>query len=247
LLDQLVSCEYDDVYLSNNSPMGIPLWNLQNSPSEQVKHQRIINGTPGVSCKKGYLRLEVSSMGRPICAASAEYQKMKIDGIDNDSPQYTEAINNITSKSCICHELGGSILKKYKIDDSVPAAICPSQSIRYFKKKTQLKELVDHIYGRLNLIADSTYTHMLLNELLINIEYLNKSLLPSCNDGSIRHRQQVIDTVNNLLSGIKYYLDNISLFSNCKVSDVINGLVNAKDALTEIASSIRAEEDTSHV
>ena len=72
--------------------------------------------------------------------------------------------------------------EKYKVEG---VSICPGPNLAYFSKKMSLKEMVDHIYGRANMISRTDRPNIFINELKIYIEYLKNKIeeakLPTAN------------------------------------------------------------------
>jgi hypothetical protein len=124
-----------------------------------------------------------------------------------------EEVDHVTGKSCICHELGGSALRKYGIDANVPPAICPGPNVVYFRRRTNLREMVDHIYGRLSLIDENARPHMFINELAVNIDYLKRWIVPAANKGGPPAQKSFREFAQNLLAGIQYYQEKITQFA----------------------------------
>ena len=83
----------------------------------------------------------------------------------------------------------------------------------YFSKLMSLNELIDHIYGRGNVISRVDRPNMFVKELTIYIDYL-KNKIEEAKD-SINKKQEIyLNTfVKNLNEGISYYE---SLFKTSK-------------------------------
>jgi hypothetical protein len=89
-------------------------------------------------------------------------------------------------------------------------SVCPGPNIAYFDKKTDLKEMTDHIYGRTNLLAHKKRPNMFVKELQLNIGYLKSKILETKFNGSLRIYKQLQVFNENLMKGIDFY---IQLFS----------------------------------
>ena len=214
LLERLLDCQPGDVYLSDSSPIGIPFWNLRDSPSEEARRKRAAQGEPGSPCPKGYLRFAASSSGPPLCLASQDYQQSRLVALQEQSPQLTEAqVEKVTGKSCICHELGGSALQKYGLNGSVTPAICPGPNLIWFRRRTNLAGMVDHIYGRRSLIDEEARPHMFVQELSLNIDYLKEWLAPVLSNGDQNGRKNFREFAQTMLAGIQYYRERIVEFT----------------------------------
>ncbi|MDP2602039.1 MAG: hypothetical protein Q8S00_05540 [Deltaproteobacteria bacterium] len=214
LLGQLLDCQPEDVYLSDSSPIGIPFWNFRDSPSEEARRKRAADGSPGSACPKGYLRFAVTSSGTPLCMASQDYQNQQLAVLKEQSPRLTEAqVEKVIGKSCICHELGGSALRKYGLNSSVTPAICPSPSLIWFRRRTNLDEMVSHIYGRQSLIDEDARPHMFVQELSVNIDYMRQWIAPTLNNGDQNARKNFREFAQTILAGIQYYGERIVDFA----------------------------------
>src|SRR5690606_34112132 len=87
--------------------------------------------------------------------------------------------NKITEKSCACVGLGTSALLAYNLDTKVEGtgvSICPGPNMAYYSKSMSLKNMIDHIYGRDNMITRTDRPNLFVKELNIYIEYLKKKL-----------------------------------------------------------------------
>lgn len=207
-LDKLMAATSNDVFLSSSSPLGVPFWNLINSASEIAREQRIKNHTPGNICIKGFAKINQEFTKEPICRASRDYQAAKIAELENSSlPSYKlNALKaDVLSKSCICHDLAGSVTTKLGINTKVTPAICPGPNIINFKKIAGLKEMVGHIYGRFSLIESKQRAHMFIREIQLQLDHLLSEIKNASLDLPARSKQKLLEVKNNLLEGITYY------------------------------------------
>jgi hypothetical protein len=207
-LARLISAEDDDVFLSSSSPLGVPFWNLKNSLSEEMRRSKIASGNPGSFCVKGYLKFNQEFTNKPVCQASREYQKIKLQELaenENNCEKIAELKNNVLSKSCICHELCGSVLIKNNIATNISPAICPGPNILNFKKISSLKEMVDHIYGRCSLIINAERPHMFIREIQLQVDYLFDEMRKASFGLPVRSKQKLLEVKENLKSGIEHY------------------------------------------
>jgi len=89
--------------------------------------------------------------------------------------------------------------------NTLNAIVCPGPNITYFSKIASLKQMTDHIYGRINLLKKDVYRpHMFINELELYVNYLEEQLqeLSDLDNKTIKYYQNFC---NNLLDGINYY------------------------------------------
>ncbi|MDP8211783.1 MAG: hypothetical protein P9X22_00645 [Candidatus Zapsychrus exili] len=210
-MDKLVAADEEDLSLSDISPIGVEFNNLNNSLSEINKQKRIDQGTPGSPCFKGHLSFNTEFGDAPVCLASRKYQQSKIAQLkekDVDEQTYAEEYKKIVEKACICHELGASPLKinnLLKIGQEMHTAICPGPELAYFNRIVSLKEMVDHIYGKLALISDKYRPNMFIKELKLYIEYLSKEVKKINIAPDKKQIEYFTEFKNNLIEGIEYY------------------------------------------
>jgi len=147
---------------------------------------------------------------QPICTASRQYQKLKIDQLNTlnlDEGEYKKRFDAIVIKACICHDLSQPAVIKNAIPTNVPGftAVCPGPNLAYFSKIVTLKEMADHIYGRISLLNDTPRPNMFIKELGLYVDYLKKDITKSLgimNEQKIRY---FTEFRNNLFEGIEYY------------------------------------------
>lgn len=207
-LDKLLKVKDDDVFLSASSPLGVPFWNLKNSPSEEARLDRIKRNNPGSRCLKGHLRFNREFTDKPICRASREYQTFKLKELEQSnlpSEKLTALKKDVLDKSCICHDLGGGVLQKRNIYTKATPAICPGPNIINFKKIVTLKEMIDHIYGKCSLLVDSERPHILIKELQLQVNHLVAEIRNTSLGLPARSQQKLAEVKENLSKGIEYY------------------------------------------
>lgn len=143
-LRKLAEVSDGDVYLSDNSPFGIPFWNLRTSASEDARRRRIAEGRPGSVCTRGFVRLfNTEFTSQPICTASRQYQEKKLRQLDaaEMSPERREALRQrVLAKSCICHDLSGGATLKHGIDPAATPAVCCGPNITSFSRIATLEK-----------------------------------------------------------------------------------------------------------
>ena len=86
----LENAEEEDLYLSNVSPLGVPFNNIRGSGSELHTRELADKGKPGSKCPKGYLVSNTEFTENPICTASAQYQLLKINQIEESDADREE-------------------------------------------------------------------------------------------------------------------------------------------------------------
>ncbi|MCH7576023.1 MAG: hypothetical protein IIA59_13010 [Candidatus Marinimicrobia bacterium] len=174
---QLQEATVDDQYLSDASPLGLPYNNLRNSGSYQSAKARVAKGTPGSPCPKGFVRSDTEFTEHPICLASRQYQKLKIEQINGreiTADEKTDLIADVVIKECICDHLGNGALIALGMGEvgKKPQNICPGPNIAWFDRIYTLRQMVDHIYGRIPSLVPAERPHMFLKELSMNVDFV---------------------------------------------------------------------------
>jgi hypothetical protein len=211
-LEKLCKATEKDLYLSDVSPMGVPFNNLRNSSSEEMKLTRLRASKLGHPCRKGFLVSNTEFTEEPICVASTLYQKKKLEQLEGQNlpPEvYEEEVQRVLCKTCLCNDLAGAAILAHDLTDPqdlpTPPAICPGPNLAYFSSALSLREMVDHIYGRSNILNGTPRPNMFMAELKMSLEYFRgeiKKSLPSPTDVRIRYLH---DYKANLLEGMVYY------------------------------------------
>ncbi|MCK5580835.1 MAG: hypothetical protein KAJ18_06135 [Candidatus Omnitrophica bacterium] len=198
-----------DFYPSDSSPLGVIFNNLRQSLSEVQKHFRA-QTKPGSACFKGHLSSDTEFTEKPICPASRQYQKLKLNqlaaqGLDEN--EYKIHYNKIIEKACICHELGDGARIEYGIIDQDKGfpAVCPGPNLAYFSRIVTLKEMVDHIYGRINILNDIPRPHMFLKELDLYVDHFMKEFKEASSSLTEKQLSRFANFTENLVDGINYY------------------------------------------
>lgn len=219
-INKLIGAKEEHLYLSDISPLGVPFNSLKGNTKDIEKQELIDAGKPGSHCPRQYVKLNYDYTEKGLCTASSKFQKIKIKELDEKSlseVEYKSEYNKIVDKSCICLGLGISSMKAHGIETTKAEghgiSVCPGPNMAYFSKKVSLKEMIDHIYGRTNIIERKDRPNMFIKEIGLYIDYLKKEL-----DGisaiSNRKQKKYYDSfVNNLKGGVSYYQ---SLFSELK-------------------------------
>jgi len=211
-LAQLINANKEDYYLSEASPLGVPFNNLRNTSSDKLREERMLKGRPGSACHKKFLQNNTEFTERPICTASRQYMNEKFKQFKaafTSDEKIQEEMDKVNIKDCLCEGLGASAIIN---NGEVPAhnltaiSICPGPNLAYFSGIFSLKDMVDHIYGRLNLLNPAVpRPNMFVNELVLYVDYLKKEIDKSL-DNMNKKQVKYLDTFkSNLLQGIDYY------------------------------------------
>lgn len=210
-LSNIADADQDDFYLSNASPLGVLFNNFRQSSMEQQRTDRIANGKPGSPCTKKLMVNNTEFTAGPICTASRKYQALKIlqlkaSALTDDELQ--EQIDAVTEKICLCEGLCASAYIKngmLKPRENPAVSICPGPNIAYFSGPYSLREMVGHIYGRVDLLYKTNRPHMFVNELRLYVDYLKKSIADSATALTDKQLKYFQKFNAQLLEGISYY------------------------------------------
>ncbi len=210
-LNDLACATPDDYYLSGASPLGVPFNNFRKSSAEKQRITRIANGKPGSPCLRKHLSFNTEFTTKTLCTASRKYQHLKINELNSQhlpAPVYEQKLAEITEKDCLCEGLSavGYQLNnpKQKLNMSA-VSICPGPNLAYFSGVFTLAQMVDHIYGRTNLLNAVERPNMFVNELKMYVDYLKNDLQKLTEPLTAKQVKYYTTFKQNLLSGIQYY------------------------------------------
>ncbi|TAL57373.1 MAG: hypothetical protein EPN85_14270 [Bacteroidetes bacterium] len=210
-LQQLATAKQEDYYLSHASPLCIPFNNFRKSSSEKQRHDRIDRGRPGSPCYKKYLAFNTEFTTEPICSASREYQNLKIKSLkEKNLPEEVlkKEIESIVEKDCLCEGLGAAVLIKNHLTPAHElnaVNICPGPNLAYFSGIFSLNEMVNHIYGRTNILNSLRRSNLFVNELKMYADYLKNEMDKNVQEFSLKKNKYLSSFKNNLIEGIGYY------------------------------------------
>ncbi len=209
-LKKLADATEKDLYLSDVSPLGVPFNNLRTSNSDCERDNRVAKGRPGSACPKSYLVSNKEFTEQPICTASRQYQKLKIEELERlqlQPEEYRQRFQRIVMKSCICNNLAEGPIINHHLGNGHKrfTAVCPGPNLAYFSKVSTLEEMVDHIYGRINLLNSTYRPHMFIKELKMYVDYFFKEAQKCFEAPTQKQRQYWAEFNRNLFEGIEYY------------------------------------------
>jgi hypothetical protein len=205
--EKLLKAKKSDFYLSRASPLGVPFNNLRTSTAEAQRKERIAKGRPGSPCYKKLLSSNVEFTEKPICTASRQYQNLKIKQRDAGEISGSE-LNEVLEKDCLCEGLGAPALLsagETPRRNLNAVTICPGPNLAYFKGSFSLKEMVDHIYGKVNLRLDPERPHVFVKELQLYIKHLRTDIENAMPENGKKMEAYIIKFKKNLSEGIAYY------------------------------------------
>lgn len=220
-LNMLCKAREEHLFISDISPLGVPFNNLKGNTKDKEKETYIHQNTPGNQCPKKYAALN-NEFGEPtLCTASRKYQKLKIEELKASGlpeVEFQTEYDKVVNKSCICVGLGTTALLVNDLDTKVEkkgVSICPGPNMAYFSEVMTLKEMVDHIYGKIDVIKRKDRPNMFIKELAIYIDYLKKKMNETPLPWTEKQQAYFSDFRDNLCNGIQYYKE---LFSQVKTT-----------------------------
>jgi hypothetical protein len=210
-MELLRSAKEADLYLSDISPLGVPFNSVKNNSQDLEKQEFIDKGRPGSPCPKKFLTFNTEFTDNPICTASRQYQHLKVNELKSRNlgeEDYNREFDKVVNKTCLCVGLGNSAMLKNNLEikgNSIGVSVCPGPNMAYFDKVLSLREMVDHIYGRKNVISRNDRPNFFLKELKLYIDYLKKIITESGSEFSEKQIKYYQTFQSNLTSGIEYY------------------------------------------
>lgn len=210
-LDKLSAARENDLYLSNISPLGVQFNSLRGNTKDVEKQALIDKNRPGSNCPKRYVELNYEFGEKALCTASRQYQYLKIKELKSfnyDEEQYKYEYDKIVDKSCICVGLGTSALIVNGLNTKTEGpgvSICPGPNMAYFDKITTLKDMVDHIYGRTNLISRTDRPNIFVKEINLYLEYLQNKINETKTSFTNQQIKYFDKFASNLKDGVNYY------------------------------------------
>lgn len=245
-VELLKNAKESDYYLSDISPLGVKFNSIKGNTKDIGKQELIEKGTPGSNCPKQLLVSNTEFTEEPICVASRQYQKLKIEELKTKNlsdTEFKEQFQKITDKSCICVGLGTSALIKNNLDYRVEGpgvSICPGPNLAYYSQELTFRQMVDHIYGRKNISIKSNRPNLFLKELSINFSHFkekNEKFKKSGNKIEEKSLKKFLDNLHKNMDYYKqlfetvfpsYFKENISLSKDlAKLYDELNYIVKA--------------------
>lgn len=245
-LKVLCEAEEKDLYISKISPMGIPFNSVRGASKDIEKLELARQGKPGSSCPKKFLTFNTEFTDRNICTASRQYQDKKLAEIEGNlkGDDYTREYNKIIDKTCLCTGLAAAAIKINGGNSKLygeGVLICPGPNLAYFSKIVSLKEMADHIYGRINIINRTDRPHMFIKEFRLYLEYLKDKIEESPIPFTEKQTKYLQNFQSNLEDGLQYYKELfpriIGKVESFK-SNILEDLADLEDELNLIKISI---------
>ena len=245
-MDKLAAAKEKDLFVSGISPLGIPFNSLKGNTKDEEKQALIDAGRPGSPCPRRFLTYNTEFTEKPICAASRQYQKLKIAELDTkglDKNKYDIAFNKIVEKSCLCVGLGASAVMVSGAENTVEkqaVLVCPGPNMAYFNKEVSLKEMMGHVYGRNNIISRTDRPNMYIKELKMYIDFLKGKIEESKDEMNKKQEKYLTRFVENMKDGIEYY-QNLFSKTKGKFSDTKERILTELDLSAKIISLLNVE------
>lgn len=212
-LEVLCKAKEEDLYMSEVSPLGVIFNNVRGTGMDLKKEAQNKAGKYGFPCTKKYLALTPVFSEEGTCTASKEYQRKKIQELKEQNlnqMDYEKELNKITDKACLCNGLTASSLMVNGLDTKIEGtavSICPGPNLAYFSSTYSLKQMVDHIYGRINVMERTDRPNLFVKELSMYIEYLNGKIEETVKPFSDKQKKHFDTFQENLSKGVEYYKD----------------------------------------
>ncbi|KUJ52868.1 hypothetical protein [Chryseobacterium sp. JAH] len=211
----LAQSKSKDFYRSNISPLGVPFNTVKGTSNEIIKKQKAVKYKFGSSCPKKLLALSKEYSVQGICTASKKYQDIKLKELALKKHEFTNVefenkTEEITDKACLCVGLVNAAYMENDLPikgEKQGVVVCPGPNLAYFDKEVSLSEMVQHIYGNLNIISDNERPNMFISELRMYIEYLKKEIADFSGNISTAQIKKWLTFKANLLDGVQYYYE----------------------------------------
>jgi len=97
---------------------------------------------------------------------------------------------------------------QYGLDTKIEGtavSICPGPNLAYFSSTYSLKNMVDHIYGRTNVMERTDRPNLFVKELKMYIEYLGTKIEDTVKPFSDKQKKHFETFQENLNKGVEYY------------------------------------------
>jgi len=232
----LSDAKEEDLYLSKASPLGVPFNNVKGSTKDLQRSQKAQTDNPGSACPKKFLTFNKEFTEQPICTASNQYIKIKLDEIQKENlpeEEFKAKYDVLTEKECLCNGLSNSSLLVNGLDvkmEGPAVSVCPGPNIAYFSGKFSMKEMVDHIYGRVNILNTDTRPNLFIKELKMYIDYLKDKFSEITEPISDKQVKYFDTFIKNMHDGIEYY-KNLFEENKVKLKDVYETAIHDLERL----------------
>jgi hypothetical protein len=221
---KLETAKVEDVKLTWSSPLGVRFWWLATCESEEKRVERIGSGFAGSVCTGRHLAMNEDYGKVPLCTGSRAYQRKRLAELDENDPEYDLKVERIQAPACICVDLCGSFLSWAKEDKVPPPAICPGPNIVNFQKTRRLEEMVDHIYGRGDILTRTDRPHMFIREAELYLEVFKEDIDLAHTSLSTKQPDQIEASLNTFAEGLTFYRSFLNDLSEEEQQPFADGL-----------------------
>jgi len=228
----------DDFYLSDASPLGVHFNNVRGSSQQKAIEHNLHEGKLGFPCTKRYLVFNTEYTEQPICTASRRYLTLKtaeIEAADLTEECKKRQIAKLTEKECLCEGLTNSTYLANEITPDSPrqgVSICPGPNLAYFNKIASLKEMVGHIYGKINLLEGVNRPNLFIKELRMYVTYLENKLEELKHASDEKQASYYRTFRQNMQDGITYYKALFAKY-DAKLKDMKDGAVAELESISK--------------
>ena len=217
----LAGAKEEDLYLSHISPLGIPFNTLRGTTNEKFKQKRIEDNKAGSSCPKRFLALSKEYEAKGTCSASKKFQDLKLAELETQKETLSAEISDIifqkrkdsiTEKACLCVGLANASYLDNDIKikgEAQGVVICPGPNMAYFNEEISLEKMVNHIYGRVNVMPFENRPNLFIKEIELYFDYLKKEI-EDHTDITNPVLKKWNNFKTNLILGIDYYENLLS-------------------------------------
>ena len=213
------------------------------------RDEQINTGKFGFPCTKKYLALFPFFGEEGSCTASKEYEQKRIAELKEQNlsrMEFDREMEKITVKACLCAGLTASTLMAHGLDtkmEGTAVSICPGPNLAYFSGTYSLKNMVDHIYGRTNVMERTDRPNFFIKELKMYIDYLGNKLEETVENVSDKQRKYYQTFQENLFKGVDYYKDlfqkyKSQLEDSTSKNDLVADLERLKAELVRLKTRI---------
>ena len=150
----------------------------------------------------------------------------------------------MVDKSCLCIGLGTTALLTNDLNTKIEGtgvSVCPGPNIAYFSDRPSLRNMVDHIYGRVNIMHRPDRPNMFVKELFLYLDYLKDQIQESSEDLNRKQQKFFTAFTENLDEGIRYYQDVFKEMKHTFLDSkdrVLKDLVVGREQLDLLAKEI---------
>jgi len=250
-LQRLCDAKSEDIVLSHSSPLGVRFNYLKGNSGEVERLARINSNKPGSPCTEKFLALNSKFDGKPLCAASVSFQHKQLAELKSQNlpnAEFEKQRDDLYAKECLCLGLSNAAILNYKLEpfigNSLSVTVCPGPNLAYFNKKASLKEMIDHIYGRANLLTNEYRPHFFVKELSLYVDYLKEQFNESVDKLCDKSQKYYKNFCDNLLNGINYYnglIDNKVLPSPTEKDTMKKELSDSEKEILTIKNHLELE------